>query len=294
MYGRVAQAGAAVMLVAGIGVAAVGIPLLAKTPEPDVLVLPVVELPQPPSRADDPSRSRVDAGGLAARMGMVSNSPKAPDVPVTQGTDTTDTTTAPPAPVETRFLGTAKIGGVVLALVHDGAKQRFVKIGDTVGEDEIVEITAEFIRVRRGEVERTIDMATRGGEIYSRASGAFGPRGTSTAAANAAKAQAGAKLPTPSVPRPITPPSRQGNVVARSVAAPTNFRPMESNPGRLDEILVELKQTGNYKTEDDMRAVAKEQYEKEMNEAEENRRNQQAAPPAPRVPTPANPVKGGK
>jgi multidrug efflux pump subunit AcrA (membrane-fusion protein) len=58
-----------------------------------------------------------------------------------------ETPVAPSADPEIRYLGLARAGAMVRALINDAGRQRFVKVGDTTALGQVLEIHDEYIMV---------------------------------------------------------------------------------------------------------------------------------------------------
>ena len=218
----------------------------------------------------------IDFAGIAERLSMVGNRPSVPKVEpvVTEGPKAPE-----PAPVEavaeaTRFLGVVAMGSVRMALVVSDSKQRFLKVGDQLGELTLRQIRDDSITLEGPGGRSVVDLAPKGTEIVTRAAGGGagggggggGPfAGNPAAAAMAARTAAmrtqsnTAKL-TP--PRP--PPQMPGNFQAMPMS---NFPHIQADPARRQrfaELQAKLRGTGEYKSQTDIDEAAAKMTEEEF------------------------------
>lgn len=295
-YSHVAQAGLVVAAGAALTVAALGLPFLRAPGDPKSLTLPTVDLPQAPKTADDPAKAPVDFSAVAQRLVLVSNSPRLPDATPTDTPAPTDSPPTTPQGNQTRFLGVATIGTVRVALVHDGTRQRFVRLGDHIGDDTVIAITDTKITLRGPTGERDLDLAPRTGPIVTKVAArvpggqmppgvgpnAMGARGQGVPGANPAGVR-----PTIS---PVTrnfqnTPAGVPGAAGQAGAGPQGMSQEQlgsilsdkakaagvlNNPqARYDEIVAQLKASGRFKSTEEAQVAAKEIYEAELTAAQQ-------------------------
>ncbi|MFA6045248.1 MAG: hypothetical protein WC718_09700 [Phycisphaerales bacterium] len=161
---RLAQ-GAAVVLVATVGVlGAVGIPGLQAPEAPAEMHVNEVEIKMP--RVAGAVAQPVDYASLTNRLSLLENAPKLPDAPVAEAGTTEPPPPPPPPPPAVKYLGPARVGPLVLALVSDGGKQRFVKAGDRLSDDsKIKQVLDGEIVVEKSGGEEHISLSERVGAL---------------------------------------------------------------------------------------------------------------------------------
>ncbi len=271
-YSRAAQAGVGVLVLAGVGVAMMGLP---KVEEPTDFSLP--EVPEV-AVARKASGSVIDAQGAAMRLAMVPGAPKPPappPPPPTQAQTRTDgegvqpPTPGPGSGEQLRYLGQASIGPMSAGLVALGTTQRFVRVGQAVEGEEIRTIEPEFMILARDGAERRLDRSSRGMEVVTRVKGAPG------GAAGAAKAAAG---PNPGAERRINlsaaaraiQPEHGANLKIMDEKAELGFRSEEDRQFYAD-IKEKLRSTGEFQDDDQLSTKARSMYQ-ELREVEAQRR----------------------
>lgn len=162
---RVSQVALAASVGVGALLAVAGVPGYSRPAPPAELAIPVVDLGDELAQREDPSRNPVNLWAVSDRLGAVTNRPRVPDVVVTP-VGTVDPTPPPaPAAPEVRYLGIARIGPLIRALINDNGRQRFVKVGDEVSMGIVLLIEPEYIEVgpegASGEARTRIDLAPR-------------------------------------------------------------------------------------------------------------------------------------
>ena len=267
-----ARAVAVTLGVVAAGVLLVDLPGLslpeAKVPSLDDATAPEVDAPEVTTRPT------IDFAGIAERLAMVGNTPSVPKVEAApaEGSKAPEPT-ATPAAAAARYLGVVAMGSTRMALVVQDSKQRFVKVGDQLGESTVREIRDESITLEGSGGRSVIDLAPKGAEVVTQAAGAGGggapfagnPAAAAMAARTAAmRAQPGAAKATP--PRPA--PQMPGNFQASPV---TSFPHIQADPARRQrfaELQAKLRSSGEYKTQTDIdEAAAKLTEEEFQNEA---------------------------
>lgn len=266
----VAQSAFAALVVVGAGVLAMGLPGLRgaeAVPEP---TLPQFELPAA-SQSTGLTLRPVDLGGVSQRLTLVSNSPKTqapPDKPV-------EAAPPPPPPAETRFLGVMSMGSAKRALLVEGGRQKFVRVGDALADgSRVVEIheTSVVVESEAG-VRRTIELAARSGDRVTRAvpnatfvspSPAFSKGGGTTGAIRPATTTAA-----------ITSGDGKSLRISAGSGGGANTKPTARRPGtpdgspeRFEEIRTKLRSSGQFKSEDELNDRLKQLFEEESIAAE--------------------------
>jgi hypothetical protein len=168
---RLAQALLGLLVVGGGAALAVGLRAgpRATSPASEKPEIPVVELP---NRAVTTKTVALDTGGLAERLSSISNAPKPVEVTPTPTTTNPQQQEVRPQPAELRYLG-AVMGSHSMALVSDGGKQRFVAIGDTLAGGSVESISDAEIKIG-GNAPRTIELASRSGDVLTKGHAARG------------------------------------------------------------------------------------------------------------------------
>ncbi|MBK9188279.1 MAG: hypothetical protein IPM33_04910 [Phycisphaerales bacterium] len=161
-YARMAQVGGLVVLVGGVVAGALVLP------EPTGQAVELASsLPDAPVVTEQPTQApMVDLRGTVERLALIRNNPVEPVVAVS-GPGEGLPPAPPPPPV--RYLGPVGMGQTVLmGLVDDGGRQRFVGVGDSTTGGRVRRIEATAITLVEGEVEKTIELNARGMEIVTR------------------------------------------------------------------------------------------------------------------------------
>jgi hypothetical protein len=143
---------AAVALVCGAGAAAL-VPVQAPEIEP-------ITVPEAKRQTSNPTGAQtvvLDDASLALAAKSI-----APPVvkPVKPETTTEPVVVVPPPPM-LRYLGSLVTPSGARALISLSDRQRFVKAGDTLGQDTVTEITPNYITIKTGEETKRIDLAPR-------------------------------------------------------------------------------------------------------------------------------------
>ena len=270
-----ARAVAVTLGVIAAGVLLIDLPGLglpeAKVPSLDEGETPEVAAPEVAGRPD------IDFAGIAQRLSMVGNKPAVPKVePATEVATTPPAQPAAPAE-EARYLGVVAMGSSRMALVVKDSKQRFVKVGDQLGELTVREIRDASITLEGPGGRSVIDLAPKGAEVVTHTSGAPGAAGGNPAAfagnpaaaamaarTAAMRAQPGGSKVAP--PRPA--PQMPGNFQATPMS---NFPHIQADPARRQrfaELQAKLRNSGEYKSQVDIdEAAAKLTEEEFQNEA---------------------------
>lgn len=141
-----------------------------------VAVAGPVEQPRPLEREVD----LVDRTAVASRMALISNRPT-PPAPVAPAA--TPNAVTPAAAAEAKFLGLARMGGRSMALISVAGKQRFVGVGDKVG-DWTVESVGENEVLMKGQgagEAKSLVLAERVGDSFARTRAVASPVATPVA-----------------------------------------------------------------------------------------------------------------
>lgn len=171
---RFAQAGAVALVACAAGAFAI-LPGRSAQPAPADLKVPVAEEPKEESKpvAAEP----VDLAGVAERLAMVSNHPKVPE-PVSAPNAEAGRDGATPAPGvpevkdPVRYLGPVQMGGLRLALVTEGNRQRFARLGAELTEGTLKLIEDQRITLDAKGTDKVIELAPKTSDVVTRASGA--------------------------------------------------------------------------------------------------------------------------
>ncbi|MEY3231251.1 MAG: hypothetical protein RL689_1340 [Planctomycetota bacterium] len=270
-----ARAVAVTLGVIAAGVLLIDLPGLglpeATAPSLDAGATPEAAAPQAVGRPD------IDFAGIAQRLSMVGNKPSVPKVDVPTEVATTQPAT-PAAPAEeARYLGVVAMGSARMALVVKDSKQRFVKVGDQLGELTVRDIRDESITLEGPGGRSVIDLAPKGADVVTQAAGATGGSGNPAAAfagnpaAAAMAARTAAMRAQPGAPK-VTPPRPAPQMPGNFQATPmSNFPHIQADPARRQrfaELQAKLRSSGEYKSQVDIdEAAAKLTEEEFQNEA---------------------------
>ncbi|GJQ29090.1 MAG: hypothetical protein HBSAPP03_09740 [Phycisphaerae bacterium] len=233
---RVAQGACVVVLAAGVALGVFGVPGATTHPAPEALKVPD---PPPPAVVTDTASTTasVNSTSLGARMNLLANAPKQPAATSTQ---TEPPPPPPPPPAEARYIGTMSVGPRLLAIMIDAGRQRVAKVGDTLADgSKVVAISADSVTVERNGARHDITLAERQGEAISRLT----PKtGRNSAAATS---------------RPAAKPTSLTKGGGRTPGTP------DGSPERLQEIIRELRESGQYKDDNALMEAAKEIFQVE-------------------------------
>lgn len=238
-HARLAQGACVIVLAAGAAVALMGIPGLTPRPAPEALTVPDAPAIVRPATHDD-GLVPVQGSGVGSRMSLLANAPKvAGPAETLPGTPPPP---PPPPPAEARYIGALALGPKLLAILTDGDKQRVAGVGTVLADgSKVVEVKPEAVTVEKSGVRRDIPLAERQGEAITRLSSSRGsgnaarsPGGTSPRALKAVQAKGGRVPGTP-----------------------------DGSPDRLQEIIRDLRASGQYKDENSLNEAAKEIFQVE-------------------------------
>lgn len=267
---KMAQAGAVLAIAAGGALAILGLPGLKADGLPELEPIPVL---QPPKAADDSSKEpQLALGGVAERLALVRNRPVKP-VEVPPPTTETPPPEVAPIPTDTqdvRYLGSADMGALKLALLFKAEQQHWVALGGKLGDDTVKEISATQITLENSSGQRTIDIAPRVTELFTRAN-------TGQAAANpfnpsgnrAVKPQAN-RTPTPNQ---LGLRGARGGGRATPAPMPTslsmggNYQHIFNDPmkaSRFEQIKAKLREGGEYQGEGELNEAAAKYTDQEF------------------------------
>lgn len=258
----------ALLLAGGAALGVLGIPGTTPEPVPERLTLPVVRVEDGSSTNGSAAPARIDASGAGARMQSLPNSPKQAPAAGRPAGPEGGQPPAPPAPavVEVRYIANIALGPSLLAVVVDNGRQRVVKAGDTLADgSRLIEVRPHELVVELDGRRRTIPMAERTGSAASRA-------------APMMAVTRGATPPRPIAPQPA-PDSvamRLGGMSQEGLKAPPGKRirgSPDGSPERLEEIIQELKNSGQFKNDNEMMSEAKTRFETETAQAEERKQS---------------------
>jgi hypothetical protein len=169
-----AQGAFAVLILAGLGVAAVGVPGLGSDVPPTAVTLPEVAPPAPRKGLGVQTRP-VDQDAVAARMQLISNRPVQP---APAGGSSTPTETPPAPPAQTKYLGAVAFGATYMGLISHDSKQRFVRVGQTLADgSRVVEITPERLVTEGPNGRQVYEVGQRTGDILTRGTASPGTTG---------------------------------------------------------------------------------------------------------------------
>ena len=273
---RLAQ-GAAVVLLGAVGVlGAVGIPGMQSPPRPPDLKVSEVEIKVP--HGSGVVAQPADYATLTNRMSLLENAPKLPDAPAGDGGESAPPPPPPPPAPVVKYLGPARVGTLVLALVSDGGKQRFVKSGDRLSDDsKVKQVLDGAIVVEKDGGESRIELSVREGALTT--SGVAGPPGGGTAGVLAAT---GGRVGVPRAPgQPLQPASSLPGAFIRSgFEKGGQYFDSRGNPVtdpqqiHLFQIRQKVKNSGQFKSEDDIDGAAKKLFEQEQAPKQSNGKEQ--------------------
>jgi hypothetical protein len=217
----------------------------------------------------------IDFAAIAERLSMVGNRPSVPKVEpaVTEGPKAPEPAAVETAAEATRFLGVVAMGSVRMALVVSDSKQRFLKVGDQLGELTLRQIRDDSITLEGPSGRSVVDLAPKGTEIVTRTAGGSGGAGSPgaafagnpAAAAMAARTAAMRTQPTTAKMNPPRPaPQMPGNFQATPMS---NFPHIQADPARRQrfaELQAKLRSTGEYKSQTDIDEAAAKMTEEEF------------------------------
>jgi len=261
---KVAQAAFGVVALGAGALAVVGFPGEPVVTPPEALVIAAVQ-PPVPGGGVEALTGPVDGVALSARLASLRNSPRAPQEVTIESVEV-----PPPAPptFEVRYIGVVSIGPRYMAIIIDNNRQRVVKVGDSVADgSKVVGVTPEELTLEDGaKKQRSIPMAERSGESFSRAVAAA-PNKAAPAAGPAVKSL-------PVKPNPAMSPQKQAAAlgmtpIALAPGGGGGGRHSPGSPERFNEIVADLKRSGQYGSEDALMEAAKMQQEQEMAKQQE-------------------------
>ncbi|MCE7972875.1 MAG: hypothetical protein DYG92_00915 [Leptolyngbya sp. PLA1] len=256
----VAQAACALAILAGLGIAAVGLPGGVDSTPPSSLTLPEVTVTPAGAGQVAPSRP-VDEAGIDARLARFTNAPRV-TTPVVVNTN--DGQPEPAPSVETKYLGPVTMGTRLLALMTIQGRQRFVKVGDQLpDESRVVEITPVEVVTEGPAGRKTYELASRSGQVLTHAPLGPGVKG-------GVPRTAAPVAPIPPVTASAVNSALSGNVKAR----PARRRPgdADGSPERFQEIVDQVKKSATGETsEDELMQKAKAVFEEETIKAVESK-----------------------
>lgn len=255
----VAQAACALAVLAGLGVAAVGLPGGVDPTPPSSLTLPEVAV-TPTGSGHAATTRPVDEAGIDARLARFSNAPRVTTPVVVNAGDGQP---APAAAAETKYLGPVGLGSRMLALMSVHGRQRFVKVGDALGdESHVVKVTPTEVVTDGPAGRKTYELASRTGQVLTRATPGAGIKGMPRTTAPPA--------PLPPVTAAAVNSALAGNTKARAVRR----RPgdADGSPERFQEIVDQVKKSATGETsEDELMQKAKAVFEEESIKAAESK-----------------------
>jgi hypothetical protein len=164
---RIAQVGAVGAVALSAAAVVVTLPGQKVEHPPEAVVIPAPEVKDTP--AATVVVAKADGRSTGTRMARIANKP-APAVVIPPDPPPVDPA-PPPVVVDITYHGIVTIGDRALALLKHNAKQRFVKIGDKVGEEAVEEIRVEHVRLGAAHI---IPLAERAGGATSRLQNAPG------------------------------------------------------------------------------------------------------------------------
>jgi hypothetical protein len=295
---RLAQVAAGALALGGCGLAVFGLPgAAAPTHPPETIEIKEVSLSR---GAADPlaSLAPVDFGGVSGRLGLLSNAPKVEAAPVKiDETPSAAPPPPPPPPPAVRYLGMVSLGGVRLALIHDGTKQRFVGVGAVLSDGRRVKVIEDGRLVVEGpDGEAEILLAPRSGDLLTHAAspaGGLGKGGAQPLGARApgdvpfSSAAGAAAQPGGASPASANASAAAAAARARAMADLAARRKAESKGGddglkgvirdakgrvvkdltqdvRADELRDKLKASGRYTGKEELESALREMLEQEI------------------------------
>lgn len=157
---RIAQVGAVAAV--ALSAAAVVVSLPGQKPQlpPEVVVIPAAV--QPTGAPVSDQASKPDGASAGRRMTLIANNP----TPAKVIEDDTPPPPPPPPPAaDITYHGIVTMGSKAMGLIKHNAKQRFVKVGDKVGDEKVEEIKPEHVRLGESHI---ISLAERAGDSTAR------------------------------------------------------------------------------------------------------------------------------
>jgi hypothetical protein len=255
----VAQAACGLAVLAGLGVAAVGLPGGVDPTPPSSLTLPEVAV-TPAGPGQTTAAHAVDEAGIDARLARFSNAPRI-TTPVVLNAN--DGQPAPASAAQTKYLGPVGLGARMLALMSVQGRQRFVKVGDALGdESHVMEITPTEVVTDGPAGRKAYELAGRTGQVLTRATPGAGMKGAARTATPPA--------PVPPITAAAVNSALAGNTKARAVRR----RPgdADGSPERFQEIVDQVKKSGAGEASDDeLMQKAKAVFEEESIKAAESK-----------------------
>lgn len=259
---KVAQAAFGVVALGAGALAVVGLPGEPAATPPEALVIAVVQ-PPAPAGGIEALTGPVDGTALSARLASLGNSPRTPQEVTIESVE------APPPPpptFEVRYIGVVSIGPRYMGIIIDNSRQRVVKVGDSVADgSKVIGVTPDELTLEdSAKKQRSIPMADRSGESFSRAV---------AAAPNKTGPTGPAVKVLPVKPNPAMSPQKQAAAAGMTPIALApgggGGRHSPGSPERFNEIVADLKRSGQYGSEDALMEAAKMQQEQEMAKQQE-------------------------
>ncbi len=158
---RIAQGGAVGALALSAAAVMVTLPGQRAELPPAVAVIPVATVPG--AGAAPTQTERPDGTSAGKRLGKISNKPTPAIVP--EELPKGDDHPPPPPAADITYHGIVTIGPKAMGLIKHNTKQRFVKIGDKVGDEKVEEITPDHLRLGATHI---INLAERAGDATAR------------------------------------------------------------------------------------------------------------------------------
>lgn len=266
---KMAQAGAVVAIMAGGALAIFGLPGFKTDALPELEPVPPVKATE--TTDDSGNKSDLALGAVADRLALVSNRPIKPVVATPPPTEQTPVE-VPPAPTdvqEVRYLGSADMGALKLALLFKNEAQHWVALGGQLGDDKVKQISATQITLQNSSGERTIDIAPRATELFTRAS-------TGAAAGNPFNPTGNRARPTtnrPPTPNQLGLRGQRGGGRATPAPVPAslsmggNYQHIFNDPAktaRFEQIKAKLRDGGEYQGEGELNEAAAKYTDQEF------------------------------
>jgi hypothetical protein len=241
---KIAQASFGVLILGGAGAVAVGLRPAELAQAPAEVELPDVQI----ARKATNTQAQIDPAGVTDRLLLVSNSihkaapaPADPEpVVAAQPQETTDL----------RYLGAVSMGSTKMGLISEGGKQRFVGVGDRIGDSTVRTILDASLSLEAAGQSRTLELAQRSAGVITRGHGR-----TLVAGARAGQPSTAAFGAVPRAPQSM-PMDQMG--LAGEISDGSN---------RYEEIRAELKASGQYSDEATLNEAAAQVIERELQES---------------------------
>jgi hypothetical protein len=164
---RIARLGFGAIAVAGAGIAVFALPSISTVPTIDELLrADPADAPVAGAAVAPAERTvAVDTDGINGRFMQFANRPRPIDPPAEEPAPVPDDQPpTPETPVDVaRFLGVVREPGRDVALMSIDGSQRFMAVGDQIGNVKLLEVGDGWVRIDEGGLAKTLDKLKRSG-----------------------------------------------------------------------------------------------------------------------------------